>query len=144
MRKGRYKLVEWYEKSVFGEDEAFEVYDLVDDPAEQKNLASSKPALVKSMVAEFKKWRKDRTADQLCQIETCGIKGVRGVGVGKIPHPPIEKLRYGWYNTDTVQDRIDIIDYLKLTRKLMIYSKNIQKKLGFVFLVILLSLSVRC
>ena len=49
MRKGRYKLVEWYEKSVFGEDEAFEVYDLVDDPAEQKNLASSKPALVKSM-----------------------------------------------------------------------------------------------
>lgn len=65
MRKGRYKLVEWYEKSVFGEDEAFEVYDLVDDPAEQKNLASSKPALVKSMVAEFKKWRKDVGAQEM-------------------------------------------------------------------------------
>jgi len=65
MRKGRYKLIEWYEKSAFGEDGAFELYDLVDDPAERKNLAGSKPALVKSMVAEFKKWRKDVGAQEM-------------------------------------------------------------------------------
>jgi len=65
MRKGRYKLVEWYEKSAFGEDGAFELYDLVDNPREQKNLAGSKPGMVKEMSAEFAKWRKDVGAQEM-------------------------------------------------------------------------------
>jgi len=65
MRKGRYKLVEWYEKSAFGEDGAFELYDLADDPGEQKNLADSKPRMVKEMSTEFTKWRRDVGAQEM-------------------------------------------------------------------------------
>jgi arylsulfatase A-like enzyme len=65
MRKGRYKLIEWYEKSAFGEDGAFELYDLVNDPKEQKDLADAKPGMVKAMTAEFRKWRKDVGAQEM-------------------------------------------------------------------------------
>lgn len=65
MRKGKYKLIEWYEKSAFGEEGAFELYDLVSDPKEQKNLAASKPKMVKQMSAEFTKWRKHVGAQEM-------------------------------------------------------------------------------
>lgn len=67
MRRGRYKLVEWYEKSAFDEEGALELYDLVDDPGEQKNLADSDPRRVKKMNAEFKKWRKDVGAQEMTE-----------------------------------------------------------------------------
>ena len=65
MRKGRYKLFERYEKSAFGEEGAFELYDLVNDPKEQKDLATTKTRMVKTMVAEFTKWRKDVGAQEM-------------------------------------------------------------------------------
>ncbi len=65
MRKGRYKLLEWYEKSAFGEKGAFELYDLVADPGEQNNLASSTPGRVNAMSAEFTEWRKDVGAQEM-------------------------------------------------------------------------------
>jgi len=65
MRKGRYKLVEWYEKSALEEPGAFELYDLVDDPREQKNLASSRRSMVKAMSAEFTKWRRHVGAQEM-------------------------------------------------------------------------------
>lgn len=65
MRKGRYKLIEWYEKSAFGEEGAFELYDLVNDPKERKDLAAAKPGMVKAMAAEFRKWRKDVGAQEM-------------------------------------------------------------------------------
>ena len=34
----------------------WELYDLIQDPFEEHNLAASKPALVKKMAAEFDKW----------------------------------------------------------------------------------------
>ena len=68
MRKGRYKLVEWYEKSAFGEEGAFELYDLVDDPKEQNDFAGSKPAIVKAMGAEFAKWRRDVGAQEMKKV----------------------------------------------------------------------------
>ena len=38
------------------EDLDWELYDLIQDPFEEHNLATSKPALVKKMAAEFDKW----------------------------------------------------------------------------------------
>ena len=34
----------------------WELYNLVDDPFEENNLATSKPDLVKKMVGEFNEW----------------------------------------------------------------------------------------
>jgi len=57
IRRGRYKLIEWFEKSAYGEAGAFELYDLVDDPGEQKNLASSRPEVADKMYKELLHWR---------------------------------------------------------------------------------------
>ena len=65
MRKGRYKLLEWYEKSALGENGAFELYDLVADPGEQNNLAASTPGRVNAMSAEFTQWRRDVGAQEM-------------------------------------------------------------------------------
>jgi len=65
MRKGKYKLVEWYEKSAFAEHGAFELYDLVADPGERKDLARSKARMVKAMSEEFTKWRRQVGAQEM-------------------------------------------------------------------------------
>ena len=57
MRHGRYKLVEWLEKSAYGENDAFELYDLLDDPAEQINLASTMPMVMSDLRKELQGWR---------------------------------------------------------------------------------------
>ena len=51
IRKGRYKLIEWFEKSAYGEDGAYELYDLMSDPGESRNLSSN----MKDKTAELKK-----------------------------------------------------------------------------------------
>jgi len=43
VREGRFKLIEWFGKSVYGDPGAFELYDLVEDPGEQENLADIAP-----------------------------------------------------------------------------------------------------
>jgi arylsulfatase A-like enzyme len=51
IRKGQWKLIEFYE------DGALELYDLDKDSAETANLATERPALVKSLLAELVAWR---------------------------------------------------------------------------------------
>ena len=57
MRKGNYKLIEWFEKSSKGEPGAFELYNLASDPKESRNLATSHPKLLKEMKGQLIKWR---------------------------------------------------------------------------------------
>ena len=46
MRSGKWKLVEWYEKSLLGESEsALELYNLEEDISESVNLALRPPSL---------------------------------------------------------------------------------------------------
>ena len=58
IRQGRYKLIEWYEKSAYGQAHAFELYDLHQDPGEQNNLADSAPEITSSLRGKLASWRK--------------------------------------------------------------------------------------
>jgi arylsulfatase A len=57
VRQGAYKLIEWYEKTIFGTDGSMELYNLENDPAEQINLADSLPDIVSKMSHDLQSWR---------------------------------------------------------------------------------------
>jgi arylsulfatase A-like enzyme len=60
IRKGNYKLIEWYENSLTGDKEgAFELYDIEQDESEISNLADSLPELVRTLSGELDNWRKE-------------------------------------------------------------------------------------
>jgi uncharacterized sulfatase len=60
VRKGKYKLIEWFEKSIDGvhTDGAFELYDLEKDLNEQNNLARKMPQLTSELHLKLKNWQK--------------------------------------------------------------------------------------
>jgi len=65
IRRGRYKLIEWFERSAYEEDGAFELYDLVDDPGENKNLSGARPDLTVELRKELQEWRKQVGAQMM-------------------------------------------------------------------------------
>ncbi len=58
LRKGRYKLIEWFEKSIDGEPGARELYDLIDDPGEARNLVNKLPKVTAQLTQDLESWRK--------------------------------------------------------------------------------------
>jgi hypothetical protein len=50
-------LIEWYEKSIYGENGALELYNLEEDPVEQDNLVDRMPELAKKLHKSLKQWR---------------------------------------------------------------------------------------
>ena len=58
IRAGPYKLIEWFEKSAYGEAKAFELYNLVSDPGEKTNLAEDKPEVTARLRSRLEAWRK--------------------------------------------------------------------------------------
>ena len=58
IRQEPYKLIEWFEKSIYGTDGAVELYHLENDPAEENNLADSLPDLAAKMLFDLQAWRK--------------------------------------------------------------------------------------
>ncbi len=58
IRKGRWKLVDLYE------DESVELYDLVNDPQEEHNLAAREPEKAKALRDDLIAWRKDVLAQE--------------------------------------------------------------------------------
>ena len=65
IRMGRYKLIEWFEKSAYGETDAFELYDLINDPGEQKNLADTIPDVTAKLRSKLKSWREQVGAQMM-------------------------------------------------------------------------------
>jgi arylsulfatase A-like enzyme len=67
VRRGKYKLVEWFEKSIDGIDTpgAVELYDLEKDLNEQNNLAEKMPKKARKLHAKLKKWRKSVGAQEM-------------------------------------------------------------------------------
>ena len=51
IRNGDYKLIEFFE------DGALELYNLVEDPAEETNLADTMPEKAADLLEELKQWR---------------------------------------------------------------------------------------
>lgn len=56
-RKGRYKIIEWYEGTLAGEGKRYELFDLVDDPGELTDLSDSLPTVMETMKAELESLR---------------------------------------------------------------------------------------
>lgn len=65
IRKGRYKLIEWFEKSAYGEDGAYELYDLMSDPAESRDLSVSMKDKTAKLKTELEAWRKQVGAQMM-------------------------------------------------------------------------------
>ncbi len=58
VRMGRYKLIEWFERSAYDQANAFELYDLIKDPGEQRNLADTMPEVTAKLKEKLNAWKK--------------------------------------------------------------------------------------
>ncbi|HUT30378.1 MAG TPA: sulfatase [Sedimentisphaerales bacterium] len=66
VRQGKYKLVEWFEKSVDGfSPAAVELYELEEDLNEQNNLAEKMPERAAELYSKLKNWRKSVGAQEM-------------------------------------------------------------------------------
>jgi uncharacterized sulfatase len=67
IRQEKYKLVEWFEKSIDGINTpgALELYDLEKDLNEQNNLAEKMPEKAVELHTKLKKWRKSVGAQEM-------------------------------------------------------------------------------
>ncbi|MHC4573331.1 MAG: sulfatase-like hydrolase/transferase [Planctomycetota bacterium] len=68
IRQGKYKLVEWFEKSADVDGfspAAVELYDLENDLNEQHNLAEEMPKKARKLHAKLKSWRKSVGAQEM-------------------------------------------------------------------------------
>jgi arylsulfatase A-like enzyme len=65
IREGNIKLIEYYEKSLLGQDGAYELFDLETDLAERHNLAGEQPERVEAMSAKLRAWRKSVGAQEM-------------------------------------------------------------------------------
>jgi uncharacterized sulfatase len=63
IRSGKWKLIEWYEKSLLGEQEsAFELYDLENDMCETRDLSDSLKSRTAELAGKLQKWRSEVNA----------------------------------------------------------------------------------
>jgi len=58
VRAGDYKLIEWFDKTICGAGDEFELYDLRRDIGEQKNLAKELPQKVGELSKALADWRR--------------------------------------------------------------------------------------
>ena len=57
IRKGKYKLIVWYEELLMDASEPFELYNLGKDPGETNNLADDLPEKTEALYNDFKEWQ---------------------------------------------------------------------------------------
>ena len=67
IRMGKYKLIEWYEKSIEGinSEGALELFNLKEDISEQNNLVKKKPKITAQLYRKLKAWRKSAGAQEM-------------------------------------------------------------------------------
>ncbi|RLD76090.1 MAG: sulfatase [Bacteroidetes bacterium] len=65
IRMGDYKLIEWYERTAYGEEHQVDLFNIKDDISENSNLADEKPELAKKMLDKLHKWLNDVGAQQM-------------------------------------------------------------------------------
>jgi arylsulfatase A-like enzyme len=65
IREGDYKLIEWYERSMFNEDHPVSLFNIKKDISERHDLADEMPELAEKLWKKLKKWRKDVGAQEM-------------------------------------------------------------------------------
>jgi len=65
VRAGDYKLIEWFDESICGPGNEFELYNLKDDIGEQNNLAKKIPKRVEKLKKMLSNWRSEVNAQIL-------------------------------------------------------------------------------
>jgi len=65
IRSGDYKLIEWYEQALLGEENQVNLFNIKEDMGETKDLAKEKPELAKQLREKLIKWRKDVGAQEM-------------------------------------------------------------------------------
>jgi arylsulfatase A-like enzyme len=58
LRKGKYKLIEWHEEYLSGKP-AWELYDLVADPGEEKDLSEELPEILEELRQDLDEWKNE-------------------------------------------------------------------------------------
>lgn len=74
IRKGNYKLIEWFEGSIAGVGKPYTLYDIEADLDESDDLSAEKPELVKALAAELKAWRARVGAGEMIENPDFDIK----------------------------------------------------------------------
>ncbi len=59
IRSGNYKLVEWFEPELTGEEKFLELYNLADDPGETHDLAEDLPEITRDLHQKLVSWRNE-------------------------------------------------------------------------------------
>lgn len=57
IRRGDWKLIEWHEHTLTGRGSAPQLFNLVNDPGETRDLAATRPAFTAELLAELQTWR---------------------------------------------------------------------------------------
>ncbi len=65
IREGDYKLIEWFEESKTGGDNAYQLFNLKDDVGENKDLSNEMPDLVERLKNKLHDWRKKMNAQEM-------------------------------------------------------------------------------
>jgi arylsulfatase A len=65
VRAGDYKLIEWFDESICGPGNEFELYNLKEDIGERNNLAKQMPGRVENLKRMLYKWRSEVEAQML-------------------------------------------------------------------------------
>ena len=65
VRCGDYKLIEWFDESICGSGNRFELYNLREDISEKNNLAKEMPEKVKELKEMLANWRKKVNAQMM-------------------------------------------------------------------------------
>ena len=65
VRKGDYKLIEWFDETICGAGNRFELYNLKKDIAEQNNLTKEMPEKTKELKKMLENWRNKVNAQML-------------------------------------------------------------------------------
>jgi uncharacterized sulfatase len=65
VRAGDYKLIEWFDESICGSGNEFELYNLKEDIGEQNNLVKQMPERVRKLKKMLSNWRSEVNAQML-------------------------------------------------------------------------------
>ncbi|MCX5638908.1 MAG: DUF4976 domain-containing protein, partial [Planctomycetota bacterium] len=65
IRSGDYKLIEWFDDTICGPANKFELYNLKKDTGEQNNLARQMPEKVEELIKMLANWRSKVNAQML-------------------------------------------------------------------------------